>query len=200
MPIFAEKLLVRLSEAKASLDTRSPSAHNKTTILLVRQRRTFERTWADKTLINQLPLLQHMPLTIEEMATFCKKKGFVFPSSEIYGGFAGFWDLGPLGVEMFNALKAAWWQYFVRSREDIVGLDSSIFMNPKIWEASGHVSGFSDPLSECKKCHSRIRVDHLLESVGIKADEKIGETEINKIFSENKDKIKCPDCGTYARQ
>jgi len=138
-----------------------------------------------------------MPETnlMEKIISLCKRRGFVYPSSEIYGGFSAVYDFGPYGVELENAIKREWWKTMVQIREDIVGLDSSIFMNPKIWEASGHVSGFSDPLSECKKCHSRIRVDHLLESIGIKADEKIGEEEINQIFSENKSKIKCPDCG-----
>jgi glycyl-tRNA synthetase len=132
---------------------------------------------------------------MEKIVSLCKRRGFVYPSSEIYGGFSAIYDFGPYGVELENAIKKEWWKYMVQLRDDIVGLDSAIFMNPKIWEASGHVAGFSDPLSECKKCHSRLRVDHLLESIGIKADEKIAEAEIDKIFLENKSKIKCPDCG-----
>ena len=132
---------------------------------------------------------------MEKIVSLCKRRGFIYPSSEIYGGFSAIYDFGPYGVELENAIKREWWKTMVQLREDIVGLDSSIFMNPKIWEASGHVAGFSDPLSECKKCHSRIRVDHLLESIDIKADEKISEKEINWLFSKNKDKIKCPDCG-----
>jgi len=132
---------------------------------------------------------------MEKIISLCKRRGFVYPSSEIYGGFSAVYDFGPYGVELENAIKREWWKTMVQMRENVVGLDSSIFMNPKIWEASGHVAGFSDPLSECKKCHSRIRVDHLLESIGVKADEKIGEVEINQLFSKNKDKIKCPDCG-----
>ncbi|MBI1968450.1 glycine--tRNA ligase [Candidatus Woesearchaeota archaeon] len=112
-----------------------------------------------------------MPLTIEEMATFCKKKGFVFPSSEIYGGFAGFWDFGPLGVEMFNALKAAWWQYFVRSREDIVGLDASIISHPQTWVASGHLESFGDLVLITKKSKTRIRADHFIqEQLGMQVE------------------------------
>ncbi len=83
----------------------------------------------------------------------------------------------------------------VQEREDIVGLDSAIFMHPKIWQASGHVGGFADPLTECKKCNSRLRVDHLLEDIGVMADEKMTEDEINKLFDEHKSKIKCPNCG-----
>lgn len=133
---------------------------------------------------------------MEKIVSLCKRRGFVYPSSEIYGGFSAIYDFGPYGTELENNIKKEWWKYMVQMRDDIVGLDSAIFMNPKIWEASGHVGGFSDPLSECKKCHARLRVDHLLERVGITADEKMGEDEINKIFSENKEKIKCPDCGT----
>ncbi|MFH0968958.1 MAG: glycine--tRNA ligase [Patescibacteria group bacterium] len=132
---------------------------------------------------------------MEKIVSLCKRRGFVYPSSEIYGGFSAIYDFGPYGTELESNIKKEWWKAMVQMREDIVGLDSAIFMHPKIWEASGHVAGFSDPLAECKKCHSRIRVDHLLESIGVKADEKISEEEINKLFSENKDKIKCPDCG-----
>ncbi|MDD5639368.1 MAG: glycine--tRNA ligase [Candidatus Pacebacteria bacterium] len=132
---------------------------------------------------------------LEKIVSFCKRKGFIFPSSEIYGGFAAVYDLGPYGVELANNLKNQWWKTMVHAREDVVGLDSAIFMSPKIWEASGHVSGFSDPLTECKNCHMRLRVDHLLEEVGILADEKMEEVLINHIFTEHKEKIKCPNCG-----
>jgi glycyl-tRNA synthetase len=132
---------------------------------------------------------------MDKIVSLCKRRGFVFPSSEIYGGFSAIYDFGPYGVELQNNIKKEWWKTMVQLREDIVGLDSAIFMNPKVWEASGHVAGFSDPLAECKNCHARSRVDHLLESIGVKADEKISAEEINKIFSENKGKIKCPDCG-----
>jgi glycyl-tRNA synthetase len=134
-------------------------------------------------------------VTMEKIVSLCKRRGFVFPSSEIYGGFAAVYDLGPYGVELANALKREWWKYMVQIREDVVGLDSAIFMHPKIWEASGHVSGFSDPLSECRNCHLRVRVDHLLEDIGIAADEKMSEAEINALFNQNKDKIQCPKCG-----
>jgi glycyl-tRNA synthetase len=133
---------------------------------------------------------------MEKIVSLCKRRGFVYPSSEIYGGFAAVYDLGPYGTELANNIKQEWWKYMVQMREDIVGLDSAIFMHPKIWEASGHVGGFSDPLAECKKCHSRLRVDHLLEEIGVKADEKMGLEELNQIFEKNKDKIKCPTCGS----
>jgi len=132
---------------------------------------------------------------MDKIVSLAKRRGFVFPSSEIYGGLAGVYDYGYYGVEIANAIKREWWKVMVQLREDIVGLDSSIFMNPKIWEASGHVSGFSDPLTECKSCHIRLRVDHLLEDKGISADEKMTEEEINKIFSEHKAEITCPKCG-----
>ncbi|MFH1187731.1 MAG: glycine--tRNA ligase [bacterium] len=132
---------------------------------------------------------------MEKIVSLCKRRGFIFSSSDIYGGFSAIYDYGPYGVEMENAIKKEWWKAMVQEREDIVGLDSSIFMHPKVWEASGHVDGFSDPLAECKICHSRLRVDHLLEDIGIMADEKMSEEKINEIFSENKNKIKCPKCG-----
>ena len=132
---------------------------------------------------------------MDKIVSLAKRRGFVFPSSEIYGGLAGVYDYGYYGVEIANAIKREWWKTMVQLRENIVGLDSSIFMNPKIWEASGHVSGFSDPLTECKNCHIRLRVDHLLEDKNISADEKMTEEEINKIFSEHKAEISCPKCG-----
>ncbi len=132
---------------------------------------------------------------MQKIVSLCKRRGFIFPSSEIYEGFTAIYDYGPYGVELANSIKREWWKAMVQLHEDIVGLDSSIFMNPRIWEASGHVSGFSDPLSECKICHARLRVDHLLEDIGVIADEKMDEAEINKIFKENIKKIKCPKCG-----
>ena len=131
---------------------------------------------------------------MEKIISLCKRRGFIFPSSEIYGGFSAIYDYGPYGVELENNIKKSWWHAMVQMRDDIVGLDSSIFMQPKIWEASGHVSGFSDPLVECKDCHARSRVDHLLEEIGVFADEKMEEAEVNKIFGEHKSKIKCPKC------
>lgn len=134
-------------------------------------------------------------ITMEKIISLCKRRGFIYPSSDIYGGFAAIYDYGPYGVELANAVKREWWKAMVHQRDDIVGLDSAIFMHPKIWEASGHVAGFSDPLVECKNCHTRSRVDHLLEEIGVEADEKMSEEEINKIFSKNKNKLKCPNCG-----
>ena len=132
---------------------------------------------------------------MQKIISLCKRRGFIFPSSEIYGGFAAIYDYGPYGVELANAIKSAWWKAMVQERADIVGLDSAIFMHPKIWEASGHVAGFADPLIECKDCHTRSRVDHLLEDIGVQSDEKMSQKQINQIFIENKKKIKCPACG-----
>src|SRR2546426_8990378 len=96
---------------------------------------------------------------LDTIVNLCKRRGFVFPSSEIYGGFGGFWDYGPLGVELKRNVKDAWWRAMVQERDDIVGVDASIVMNPRVWEASGHVAGFTDPLVDCKQCKNRFRAD-----------------------------------------
>ncbi len=94
---------------------------------------------------------------LEKIVSLCKRRGFIFPGSEIYGGISGFYDFGPLGAELKFNIKQEWWNDIVRMRDDVVGLSATIIMSPKVWEASGHVSGFTDPLIECKKCHQRIR-------------------------------------------
>ncbi|HET6379961.1 MAG TPA: glycine--tRNA ligase [candidate division Zixibacteria bacterium] len=121
---------------------------------------------------------------MEVIVSLAKRRGFVFPSSEIYGGMGGFWDYGPLGVELKNNLKAAWWRSMVQLRDDIVGLDAAIIMNPRVWEVSGHVAGFSDPMVDCRNCKLRFRADDLKGPPG---------------------EIACPNCGqrgtlTEARQ
>ncbi|KKW34416.1 MAG: Glycine-tRNA ligase [Parcubacteria group bacterium GW2011_GWA2_53_21] len=98
---------------------------------------------------------------METIVNLCKSRGFVFAGSEIYGGMANSWDYGPLGVELKRNIMNAWWQRFVTSRGDMVGIDAAVIMNPKVWEASGHVDGFTDPLVECKKCHERFRADQI---------------------------------------
>ena len=95
------------------------------------------------------------------IVSLAKRRGFVFPSSEIYGGMAGFWDWGPLGVELKNNVKAAWWRHIVTLRDDVVGIDAAIVMNPRVWEASGHIAGFSDPMVDCRSCKLRFRADDL---------------------------------------
>jgi glycyl-tRNA synthetase len=101
---------------------------------------------------------------MEDLVSLCARRGFVFPSSEIYGGINGFWDYGPLGVELKNNLKAIWWQRVVRERDDVEGLDSSIIAHPRTWEASGHVEHFSDPMVDCRACKKRFRADQLDEA------------------------------------
>jgi glycyl-tRNA synthetase len=108
---------------------------------------------------------------------------------------AGIYDFGPYGVELLNNLKKSWWQANVQWREDYVGLDSAIFKDPRVWVASGHVGGFSDPLAECKHCNTRIRVDKELAKVGVTADEKMKEAELNELFDAHRKEIKCPECG-----
>ncbi len=117
---------------------------------------------------------------MDKIISLCKRRGFIFQSSEIYGGLASCYDYGPLGVELKNNIKKAWWKKIVQEREDMVGLDSSILMNPKIWEASGHLSGFVDPLVECKSCHKRFKSDDLKEK---KCPECRGELTEMKNFN-----------------
>ena len=124
-------------------------------------------------------------VTLEEISSLCKRRGFVFPSSDIYGGLSGFWDYGPLGVELVNNLKAEWWQAMVREHDNIFGLDSAIIQSPKLWEASGHVAGFTDPLVDCKNCGARHRADHLAGT---------DSTDIEELTKLLKDKA-CPTCG-----
>ena len=132
---------------------------------------------------------------MDDIVSLAKRRGFIYQGSEIYGGEAGLYDFGPYGVELLNNIKASWWRTNVHRKENYVGLDSAMFKNPRVWEASGHVGGFSDPLAECKKCNTRIRVDKELEKVGVTADEKMSEADLNRLFDENRDKIKCPNCG-----
>ena len=129
-----------------------------------------------------------------KIVSLCKRRGFVFQGSEIYGGFAGTYDWGHLGVALKRNVTDAW-NKAMQEHRNMTFLDSSIFTSGKVWEASGHVSGFSDPLVICNVCKEKLRADHLLEEVGAKADEKLSETEINRIFDENRNKIKCPKCG-----
>lgn len=132
---------------------------------------------------------------MEKVAALCKRRGFIFPGSEIYGGFANTWDYGPYGCELKKNIKEFWWKTFVRERDDMVGLDAGILMNPKVWEASGHVASFSDPLIDCKKCKERIRGDKLIEEhLGIEAAVGKSLKEVTEIITANK--LKCPKCGT----
>lgn len=132
---------------------------------------------------------------MEKIISLAKRRGFIYQGSEIYGGMAGMYDFGPYGVELLNNIKREWWKEHVQTRDNYVGLDSAMFKDPRVWEASGHVGGFADPLSECRKCNTRIRVDKELASIGVRADEKMSEEELSTLFEENKKKIKCPKCG-----
>lgn len=133
--------------------------------------------------------------TMEKIVSLCKRRGFIFQGSEIYGGLAGVFDYGPNGVELLNNLKRLWWKATVYDKEHSYGIDSGMFKHPRVWEASGHTSGFSDPLADCRVCNTRIRVDKELEAIGVTADEKMSETDINILFDENREKIPCPKCG-----
>jgi glycyl-tRNA synthetase len=133
----------------------------------------------------------------QNLISFCKRKGFVFPSSEIYGGFAAVYDYGHYGVLLKNNIRDSWWRAMVQLRGDMIGLDSAIFMHPKAWVASGHVGGFNDPQVDCKKCKERYRADHLLKSYGIEADKAPLEF-INEQLNLLRDsgKLKCAKCGS----
>jgi len=131
---------------------------------------------------------------MEEIVNYCKEYGFMYPGSQIYGGLANAWDYGPLGIEMKNNVQKAWWKKFVQESPYNVGLDSAILMNPKIWVASGHVGGFSDPLMDCKDCKTRHRADHLIED---NSDENPAGWSNQQMEAFIKEKgIKCPNCGS----
>ncbi|MFW6383454.1 MAG: glycine--tRNA ligase [Nanoarchaeota archaeon] len=131
-------------------------------------------------------------VTIEELTKFCKEKGYVYQTGEIYGGLAGFFDLGHNGVELNNNIKQEWWKRFVQSRDDIFGIDGSIITHPKVWEASGHVDNFMDLMITCSKCKTKIRADHFIEDkLDIPADGLKAE-EINDLVENSN--LKCPEC------
>lgn len=137
---------------------------------------------------------KEVELTMDKVASLCKRRGFVFPDSEIYGGMANTWDFGPYGTELKNNIAKIWWRTFVQRRDDMVGLDSAIITNPKVWEASGHVSNFNDPLVDCRKCQTRHRGDKLLEEkIGVDDTAKIKLEEVGTRMNELK--IACPNCG-----
>jgi glycyl-tRNA synthetase len=140
--------------------------------------------------------------TMDKVAALCKRRGFVYPGSDIYGGLANTWDYGPLGVELKNNIKQLWWRTFVHRRRDMVGLDAGILMHPRVWEASGHVGNFTDPLVDCRTCKTRFRADHLIEEkLGVHAEGKSPD-EMTAILREAN--VPCPNCGnrtlTDARQ
>ncbi|MGI6238191.1 MAG: glycine--tRNA ligase [Christensenellales bacterium] len=134
-------------------------------------------------------------LTMEKLVALCKNKGYIFAGSEIYGGLANTWDYGPLGVEFKNNIKRAWWKKFVQESPYNIGLDSAILMNREVWEASGHLSGFSDPLLDCRACKSRFRADKLVEdhTQGAQTGDGWTNAELEAYIAENA--IACPTCG-----
>lgn len=135
---------------------------------------------------------------METIVRLCKSRGYLYPGSEIYGGLANTWDYGPLGVELKNNVKEAWRKKFIQENKNIVGLDAAILMNPETWVASGHVSGFSDPLLDCKECKTRHRADKLIESFAHDKGEDIvadGWTDEQMLNYINDNKIVCPKCG-----
>jgi len=134
-------------------------------------------------------LVRYMPYAdMDKMMSLSKRRGFMFQSSEIYGGLGSTWDYGPLGVELKRNVKEAWWRSVVTKRDDMVGLDAAILMHPQVWVASGHVENFSDPLVECKECNSRFRQDHLLEETGIDPESPKAKTALKD--------LRCPNCGS----
>jgi len=124
---------------------------------------------------------------IETIVSLSKRRGIVYPSSEIYGGLRAAWDYGPLGVEIKNNIKRQWWRSMVQARDDVVGLDSSVILAPEVWQASGHVTQFIDPLTECQSCHLRYRADHLIEAY----EDKHGRPPEHGLAD-----LACPNCGT----
>ncbi|HRC79966.1 MAG TPA: glycine--tRNA ligase [Sedimentibacter sp.] len=138
--------------------------------------------------------------SLEKVVALCKSRGIIFPGSEIYGGLANTWDYGPLGVEIKNNIKRAWWKKFIQESPYNVGLDAAILMNPTTWVASGHVGGFSDPLMDCKECKARFRADKLIEDYmketnQVKIVDGWTNSEMEAYIAENK--IKCPECGAH---
>ncbi|MBP9702372.1 glycine--tRNA ligase [Candidatus Woesebacteria bacterium] len=139
-----------------------------------------------------------MTVTLNDIVSLAKRRGFFYPGSDIYGGLANTWDYGPLGAELKKKIKDLWWETFITHRSDMVGLDSAVISSSKVWEASGHVASFADAMVDCKTCHSRTRADHLIEGHFEKKGSEIkveGKSmdELSKLIKDNK--IKCPTCG-----
>ena len=132
-------------------------------------------------------------VSMEKIISLCKRRGFIFPGSQIYGGLANTWDYGCFGVELKNNFKKVWWNFFVKQKNDMVGVDAAILMNPRVWEASGHVASFTDPLVDCRECKKRFRGDKLLEEkIGVEKVAGKGNKEIYQMLCD--EKISCPAC------
>jgi glycyl-tRNA synthetase len=138
---------------------------------------------------------------LEDIVSLCKRRGFIFQSSEIYGGLASCYDYGPLGVELKNNVKRAWWKSVVQMRDDVVGLDCSILMHPMVWKSSGHADKFADLIAECKKCNTRTRVDHLKDGTAEQAEEHTEHVALDTAAAKTQDLSKkvCPSCGTVGQ-
>lgn len=130
---------------------------------------------------------------LKDIVALCKRRGFVYPGSDLYGGFANTYSYGPNGAELKKNVRDLWWKRFIQMREDMVGIDGPILLHPRAWEASGHVEGFNDAMIDCKKCKSRFRADHLIEKALNKDVEGLSVTQLNEIMRTNK--IPCPKCG-----
>ncbi|MBO5023058.1 MAG: glycine--tRNA ligase [Clostridia bacterium] len=146
--------------------------------------------------------MKHEEKTMEKIVALCKNRGFIFPGSEIYGGLANTWDYGPLGVELKNNIKKAWWKKFVQENRYNVGLDAAILMNPQTWVASGHLAGFSDPLMDCRECHERFRADKIIEDYCAETSttlekpiDAFTQAEMKAFVEEHN--IPCPTCGKH---
>ena len=140
--------------------------------------------------------------SMDKIISLAKTRGFVYPGSEIYGGLANTWDYGNLGVELKNNVKKAWWKKFIQENPYNVGVDCAILMNPQVWIASGHLGSFSDPLMECKDCHTRHRADQVIEAFaaekGIELSSSVdgwSDEEMEKFIEENN--VPCPSCGKH---
>jgi glycyl-tRNA synthetase len=139
---------------------------------------------------------------MDRLVSLCKRRGYIYPSSEIYGGIASTYDYGPLGVELKRNVKEAWWNEVVRGRQDVEGIDSAILMNPRVWEASGHVAGFTDPLVDCKTCKARFRVDELpgfdpaFLTTGAEGDGAPGAPRVGSLTEQARAQLQCPRCGS----
>ena len=131
-------------------------------------------------------------MNTEELASFCRENGFVYQTSDIYGPFAGFFDYGPVGVELMNNVKQLVWKEFVHKREEIIGIDGAIITNPKVWEASGHATKFTDPITECDKCKKAFRADHIVEEALKIPTDGVSNEQLTELI--NKNKINCPEC------
>ncbi|MBN1815893.1 MAG: glycine--tRNA ligase, partial [Sedimentisphaerales bacterium] len=134
---------------------------------------------------------------LDDIVSLCKRRGFIFQSSEIYGGLASCYDYGPLGVELKRNVREAWWKAVVKMRDDVVGLDCSILMHPMVWKASGHADKFADLVTVCKKCNTRSRVDHLKDGSEGHTEEHTEHVDIEKAAGTEHDLSRkvCPGCG-----